>query len=151
MSIQPIIKRISTREVIPLRHRILKPHLTVEECLLAEDELSTTFHLGIFFCDQLVSVATFMMQSHPEFSAGFPYRLRGMATDEKYRGQGFGAMALQSGVTILKQMHCDFLWFNARIKAFRFYEKLGFQSSGPLFEIAGIGPHKVMYKPLFPR
>ena len=144
-------KKISTPEVIPLRHRLLKPHLAIEQCILPEDDLKTTFHIGIFYFENLVSVATFMMQPHSHFSAGFPYRLRGMATVEKYRGQGFGAMGLQHGILILKQMNCDFLWFNARIKAIGFYEKLGFQISGPDFEIPGIGPHKVMYKPLFPR
>ena len=151
MSLQPLAKIISPEEVIPLRHRILKPHLMAKECILPEDHLRTTFHVGILFHAQVVSIATFMQQSHLEFSAGFPYRLRGMATEEKFRGQGFGALALQSGVMHLKQMHCDFLWLNARIKAFGFYEKLGFQYSGPLFEIEGIGPHKVMYKPLIPR
>lgn len=145
------VKKISSDDVLPIRHRILKPHLKFSECLLREDHLPTTFHLGIFYFDKLVSVATFMLQSHPELSAGLPYRLRGMATDDKYRGQGFGRLALQSGVVLLKQMHCDFLWFNARMSAFEFYEKLGFQYSGPVFEIAGIGPHKVMYKPLFSR
>ena len=151
MSLHPVAQRISSREVLTLRHRILKPHLSLEECLLPEDDLKTTFHLGIFYCEKLVTIATFMLQSHAHFSAGFPYRLRGMATDDKYRGQGFGTLALQNGVTLLKQMHCDFLWFNARRNAFEFYEKLGFQASGPVFEISGIGPHKVMYKPLFPR
>lgn len=145
------VKKISVEELLPIRHQILKPHLKFSECLLPEDHLPTTFHLGIFYFEKLVSVATFMMQSHPNFSAGSPYRLRSMATDDKYRGQGFGRLALQSGVVLLKQMHCDFLWFNARLNAFGFYEKLGFQYSGPVFDIAGIGPHKIMYKPLFSR
>ncbi len=151
MTLSTVVKKIQVEELLPLRHRILKPHLKFSECLLPEDRFPATFHLGIFHFDHLVSVATFMMQPHPDFSAGFPYRLRGMATDDKYRGQGFGALVLQSGVILLKQMHCDFLWFNARISAFGFYQKLGFQNSGPVFDIAGIGPHKVMYKPLFSR
>ncbi len=151
MSLSTVVKKISVEELLPLRHRILKPHLKFSECLLPEDNFPTTFHIGIFHYDKLASVATFMIQSHPHFSAGLPYRLRGMATDDKYRGQGFGRLALQSGVNILKQMHGDFLWFNARMSAFEFYERLGFQTTGPVFDITGIGPHKVMYKPLFSR
>lgn len=123
----------------------------IEECALPEDSASTTFHLGIYYFEKLVSVLTLMLESHPQFSAGQPYRLRGMATDEKYRGRGFGALGLQNGMTLLKQIHCDFLWFNARVSAIGFYEKLGFQTAGPAFDLPGIGLHKVMYKPLLSR
>ena len=151
MTVYPVVKKISAEEVLPLRHRILKPHLMQEECVLPEDKLSTTMHLGILYFEKLVSIATFMLQSHPDFSAGHPYRLRGMATDEKYRDRGFGALALQSGIILLRQKNCDFIWFNARIKAIGFYSKLGFQSTGPAFDLPSSGLHKVMYKPLFPR
>ncbi len=146
-----LAKKISSADVLSLRHLILKPHLTIEQCVLPEDELTTTFHIGIFYFEKLVSVATFMLQSHPHFSARFPYRLRGMATAEKFQRQGFGALALQNGIDCLEQMNCDFLWFNAREKAIGFYEKFGFQISGPVFDIQGIGPHKFMYKALIPR
>ena len=146
-----IVKKISSAEVLSLRHLILKPHLTIDQCVLQEDELETTFHTGIFYFEKLVSVATFMRQSHPHFKARLPFRLRGMATAEKHQRQGFGAMAIRNGIVCLEQMNCDFLWFNAREKAIGFYEKFGFQIFGPVFDIQGIGPHKVMYKALNPR
>ncbi len=151
MMVSAIAKKILSSEVLPLRQLILKPHLTLKQCILPEDDLTTTVHTGIFYFEKLVSVATFMMHSHPQFTARFPYRLRGMATAEKFQRQGFGAMALQNGIHCLEQMNCDFLWFNAREKAIGFYEKFGFQISGPVFDIQGIGPHKIMYKALFPR
>lgn len=145
------IKKISTTETLPLRQKVLKPFLRPEECVNDGDDFSTTCHLGLFHLGQLVSTATFLLESHPDFSAGFPFRLRGMATDSKYQGQGFGKILLNYGVEHLRQKRCDLIWFNARISAFPFYEKLGFLHHGPLFELKNIGPHKVMYKPIIPR
>ncbi len=151
MSLQYDIKAISTTDTLPLRQKVLKPFLRLEDCINPGDDLVTTYHFGLFHGEKLVSVATFLLESHPDFSAGFPYRLRGMATDGLYRGQGFGQKLLRYGVEHLRQKRCDLLWFNARIGAFPFYSKLGFYFHGPLFEMKDIGPHKVMYKPLFPR
>jgi GNAT superfamily N-acetyltransferase len=150
MTSQHQAKLITAEQTLFLRHQVLKPHLSREECVLPGDSEGSTFHIGVLFFGRLVSVSTYMLQSHSDFSAGFPFRLRGMATDRKYQGQGLGALGLHEGINRLKEIHCDFLWFNARIKAFGFYEKLGFKPHGPLFEIEGIG-HKVMYKHLFPR
>lgn len=151
MSPQYKIVPITTSQTLPIRKKVLKPFLTPAECINPGDDLVTTYHFGLFHGADLVSVATFLLESHPDFSAGFPYRLRGMATDEKYRGQGFGQKLLTHGVEFLREKRCDFVWFNARIKAFPFYEKLGFDYHGPMFELKDIGPHKVMYKHLIPR
>ncbi|MGZ3779988.1 MAG: GNAT family N-acetyltransferase [Pseudobdellovibrionaceae bacterium] len=145
------IKEISARETFQLRRDVLKPFLSLEECVNEGDHLPTTFHLGLFHKNKIVSIATFILESHPDFSAGLPYRLRGMATDKNFQGQGFGQKLLRYGVEHLRQKHCDLIWFNARESAFYFYEKLGFLHHGGLFELKNIGPHKVMYKPLFPR
>lgn len=145
------IRKILTQDTLVLRKNILKPFLSEQECVNPGDELSTTFHYGLFHSDQLISVATFILESHPDFPAKLSYRLRGMATDTPFQGQGFGGQLLSYGIAQLEKTGCNFLWFNARIKAFPFYEKLGFQHHGPLFELKAIGPHKVMYKSLIPR
>lgn len=88
-----------------------------------------------------------MKDAHAFFpEAKNPYRLRGMATDNAYRGMGLGSQILQHGEMLLKVMNCDLLWFNAREIAFPFYEKNGFKITGDMFDIPGAGPHKVMYK-----
>ncbi|WII72182.1 GNAT family N-acetyltransferase [Bdellovibrio sp. 22V] len=151
MSLQYDVQLITTQQTLPLRKKVLKPFLSEEECVNPGDDLVTTYHFGLLHAGKIVSVGTFIQESHPVFSSGYPYRLRGMATDSKYQGQGFGQKVLRHGVEHLRQKRCDLLWFNARIKAFPFYEKLGFLYHGPLFDIKDIGPHKVMYKPLIPR
>lgn len=151
MSLQYEIKRITTAQTLPLRQKVLKPFLPVAECTNPGDDLATTYHFGLFHGGKLVSISTFLLESHPAFSAGFPYRLRGMATDDKYRGQGFGQKVLSHGVEFLRSQGCDFIWCNARLKAFNFYATLGFRFHGPMFELKDIGPHKVMYKHLIRR
>ena len=145
------VKQISTKETLPVRKKILKPFLREEECVNPGDDLPTTYHFGLYKSGELVSIATFLYESHPEFSAGFPYRLRGMATDSSVQGQGLGSLLLVYGVEFLRAKKCDFIWFNAREKAFSFYQKLGFIIHGPMFEIKDIGPHKVMYKHIIPK
>lgn len=142
---------IEPAETLSLRQRILRPLSRLEECVFPADFDPTTFHLGVFHAGLLVSIGTFVLQSHPELSAGFPYRLRGMASDEKYRGRGFGGILLRQGVNELKSRRADLLWFNARVGALDFYRKQGFVARGPLFDLPGTGPHKVMYKHLIPR
>lgn len=136
---------------IPLRQQVLKPHLSRDQCYMPEDFLTTTFHIGVLFGGELITVCTFMLESHEHLHAGFPYRLRGMATDSRYWDQGFGSIALQEGISHLRKLRCDLLWCNARQNAFGFYQKHGFNFYGPMFDIDRIGPHKVMYKHLIPR
>lgn len=142
---------IPTEYTLPLRQKVLKPFLHADDCVNPGDDAPTTFHLGLFHERKLVTVCTFLNEPHPEFSAGNPFRLRGMATDQNYNGQGFGRILLQHGTSLLRQKYSDLLWCNAREKAFSFYQKLGFEFRGPQFEMDRIGPHKIMYKYLIPR
>ena len=151
MSRQYEVKVITTKETLALRKRVLKPFLNEDECRNPGDDDPMTFHQGLFLGGKLVSISTFLNEPHPAFNAGFPYRLRGMATDHAYQGQGLGLILLQYGVEHIRSMRGDLVWFNAREKAFSFYLKMGFKTYGPLFDIPGIGPHKVMYKHIIPR
>lgn len=145
------IRLIPTEETLHLRQKVLKPFLSEPECVNPGDELASTYHLGLFHGERLVSTSTFIQEEFAEIPAQLPYRLRGMATDPDFQGQGRGQLLLRQGVEFLRAKNCDLLWFNARIKAFLFYEKLDFLYHGPLFDIPRIGPHKVMYKVLIPK
>lgn len=146
------IEQIKSWQCIDLRTRILRPGQPVEICHYAEDNLTTTFHLGAIVTQpdgshRIAANGTFIQHVHPQFpTAKNPYRLRGMATDTEFQGQGFGSTILQQAEMILKSLNCDLLWFNAREKAFHFYERNGYLTIGDMFDIPGAGPHKVMYK-----
>jgi hypothetical protein len=140
------VREISAATTLPLRQIVLKPFLHSDDCGNPGDLDPSTFHLGLFQANALLSVGTFLNEPHVYFSAGNPFRLRGMATAPKYQGQGLGQILLQQGVTLLRKKQCDLLWCNARLKAFKFYEKMGFFYKGEFFDLDRIGPHKVMYK-----
>jgi ribosomal protein S18 acetylase RimI-like enzyme len=137
-----------------LRHRVLRPTQEIYKVQYAADKGAGAFHVGARVSEpdgaqsDLVGTATFQVEAHKDFSAKLSYRLRGMATDPKYRGAGIGRELLLKSFEELELRGCDFLWCNAREAAFGFYEKLGFRYHGEMFGIEDIGPHKVMYKHL---
>ncbi len=142
-------KLITSRETIDLRSRILRPGLSVTDCHFPDDDSPSCFHLGVFDNAKLVCNGTFFQQGHEFFpNAVMPYRLRGMATDGAQQGTGLGRMLIAAGMLELEKRHCDLLWFNARVSAEIFYEKLGFKVMGDLFDIPTVGSHKIMFKTL---
>lgn len=150
------IQFLTTAQTLKLRRFVLKPHLSEQECILPGDYQATTSHLGLVSKSsdkmEILSVATFIQQAHPELPAENSYRLRGMATDPKYQGRGFGRDVVNYGLEYLRTTEkCDLVWCDARENAFTFYQKLGFILHGPMFEVPYTGPHKVMYKRLVPR
>ena len=142
-------KIVSARETFDLRSRILRPGQAIELCQYPEDHFATSFHLAVFHQGRVVSNGTFLQQGHDKFSnACNPYRLRGMATDWLFQRQGLGSLIIAEAMKELKMRGCDLIWFNARTSAEIFYDKLGFNSLPEIFDIALIGPHKIMYKSL---
>lgn len=133
-------------DVLSLRARVLRPGQDISKAKMPMDNEPTTFHLGLFIDDNLACVATFHEDSFAQLPAKLPYRLRGMATAFEFQGRGAGQQILQAATVELQKRNCDLLWCNAREKAFHFYEKCGFSFYGDMFDIAEIGPHKVMYK-----
>ncbi len=140
-----MIKFISTQDTLALRNEVLREgKLKPEDCVFINDDANDTFHLGYFFDGILVCVATFHKQQKDGF-LGEAYQLRGMATQENYRGKGYGNLLINFAIVYCKGKKINYLWCNAREKAFKFYLSLGFEFISNTFEIEGIGPHKVMY------
>ncbi len=139
------IKLVTAADILPLRHKILRPGEKIEKAMYPDDDDSDTFHVAVYLENQLGSVATFVKESKSEFN-GFGYRLRGMATESTRQNLGLGKAVLIYGLNECKKRNVDYVWCNARLIAFSFYEKLGFQFHGELFDIPGINLHKVMYK-----
>ena len=127
--------------------RVLRPSQPRQNCEYAEDYFPTTFHIGAIAQERIVSNGTFMLQSHSELKkVAISYRLRGMATDPTFQGQGLGRKIIEAAEVELLKRNCDLLWFNARVSAEAFYRKLGYTAIENIFEIETVGPHKVMYK-----
>jgi len=144
------IKKITAAETYALRHKVLWPHLASEEnCSMEGDEHFDTFHLGAFNEEsKLVSIGSFLSDSHPEFGDNNQFRLRAMASDSNYKGSGFGSALLNEAFVILNNVGVSILWCDARLVAVPFYEKLGFIKIGEPYEKPNIGAHYLMYREL---
>lgn len=138
------VLRIKAIDTYAIRHKMLRPNGTVEDCMFHGDHDELTFHLGAFVDKKLVSVASFYFERHPSFHEPYQYRLRGMATLPEYQGQGHSSALLRTAFPVIKNNQCALLWCNAREKATGFYLKVGFESKGEIFTIQNIGKHSLM-------
>jgi GNAT superfamily N-acetyltransferase len=138
------VLRIKAIDTHPIRHKMLRPNGTIEDCIFQGDGDELTFHLGAFVDKKLVSVASFYFEKHPNFQDPYQYRLRGMATLPDFQGQGLSSALLRTAFPVIKQNQCTLLWCNAREKAQGFYSKVGFVPSGDIFTIPQIGKHQLM-------
>jgi predicted GNAT family N-acyltransferase len=110
--------------------------------------LESTFHLGLVdeATSEITCILTCMEENHKNVPSD-AYRLRGMATNPKYRRQGHAKRLLEFAMEYLKkEKGMNYLWFNARVIAFPFYEAMGFEYMSEEFELEGIGPHREMFK-----
>lgn len=138
-------KFISPDDVLPLRNEVLREgKLTLDECRFATDTIDGAFHLGYDVGDELATVASFFPKNYGEYR-GLGYQLRGMATLEKYRGQGLGTRLINFAIVYLQGQKTNYVWCNARKAALKFYRDCGFEIISAEFDVPGIGPHYVMY------
>ena len=141
------IKKIPASALYPIRHEILRKGEPIEKCIYPNDNAETTTHFGLYEKNMLVGVISIFETSNALFSDAKQFQIRGMAVIEKYQKKGYGAALVNEAVAFLKTNEKNYtLWFNARIIAVGFYEKLGFEKIGDAFKIDTIGVHYVMYK-----
>ncbi len=147
MKYKIFVNFISANQAVDLRSRILRPGQPIENCLYSGDFDAGTFHLGVLVDARIVSNGTFMLEKNKNFpEAHISYRLRGMATETACQKMGFGKLIIEAALLELTKRNCDLIWFNARVSAEGFYEKMGFMALPEIFDIPLAGPHKVMYK-----
>lgn len=142
------VQRILATDTIPLRHRVLRPHMTVKDCVYPGDDLPTTFHFGAFSDGVLATVLSAVLESSPVFKENVQFRFRAMATDPRFHRKGFAKAVVLASEEEIRNRSGELIWFNAREAAFGFYEKMGYRYYGDFFEMPGIGLHKIMWKRL---
>jgi len=140
------IKFIKAADTWSLRHRVLRPHQTMEDCDYPNDRNPDSFHLGVFIGEHLIGIGSFYGEKHPDLKGWKQYRLRGMATHPDFRGQGAGSRLLRFAFEHLRAQRCDLLWCYARSVAKDFYAGLEFTTHGEPFDMEGIGEHYVMQR-----
>ena len=141
------VLRLNASDTYPIRQQVLIPDHDIKKVKFEnDDDDDISFHLGAFEDSKLVSVASFFYERNTAFKDQHQYQLRGMATLPEFQGRGLSSELLNMAFPVIKQNFCTLLWCNARVSAVGFYEKVGFKKvNDEVFEIEGIGVHKVMY------
>ena len=141
-----LVKEVNLNEIIDIRHKILRPNQTRDECFYDTDKSEEVFHLGAFDNEKLVSIASFHRENNKDLGFENQFRLRGMATLEDYRKQGAGREIIEYAIKQLKTKGIECLWCNGRTSVIDYYEKLGFEIFGEEFDYPPIGMHIVLYR-----
>lgn len=142
-----MIDFITAEQTLPLRSLVLRDGLEPSLCSFPQDAESETFHLG-YFSDsgQLVCVLSCQKEKHGKLPKA-AFRLRGMATHPNFTRRGYAKQLIVAAEKHLSEnLGIPYLWFNARVQAFPFYEAMGFEFMSDEFDIPGIGPHREMFK-----
>ena len=136
------IKNISAQDTYEIRLIVLRKNIDLPYKFEGDND-KDTFHLGAFYQNELVGIATFMKNTI-DSELEEQYQLRGMATLPKVRGKGAGKLLIEEAKRIIKEKGISFLWSNARKEAVGFYESLNFKVIGEGFEVQKVGPHYKM-------
>lgn len=144
-----MIEFIRAEETLALRSIVLRQGIDPSLCTFAEDTEPTTFHLGYFTdAGQLACILSCQKENHGKLPKN-AFRLRGMATHPEHTRKGYAKQLIQAVEKhLLENVGITYLWFNARVQAFPFYEAMGFEFMSDEFDIPGIGPHREMFKML---
>ncbi|WIV13821.1 GNAT family N-acetyltransferase [Proteiniborus sp. MB09-C3] len=142
------IRKVNPEMTYSIRHSVLRPHQTFEDCKYDTDYADNAFHVGAFYQGKLISVASFCVEKYPDFSIEIQYRLRAMATLDSFRYLGAGRSIVNYAEKLLKEQDINFLWCKGRTTVQEYYKKLGFKIHGEVFDYPPIGPHIIMYKKL---
>jgi len=133
----------------PLRWRVLRPHLaSPEEAMLPGERDPGAVHLAALDPHgDVVGTAVLL----PERFERMPdradaWRLRGMATEERLRGQGIGGQVVRRVIEHVAARGGGLLWCHARVPAQAFYECAGFTTVGDRWEVPHLGPHIAMWR-----
>jgi GNAT superfamily N-acetyltransferase len=135
------ITKIHVEETYSLRHEILRPHQTIEQCRYPGDLDVTTAHYGAFISEEIVGILSVYKAKNDQIDVLESWQFRAMATKENVRGKGLALKLFKELELYVLSQGGRCIWANARSKAVGFYEKAGYFSQCTKFDITGIGSH----------
>jgi predicted GNAT family N-acyltransferase len=131
-------------EIIDLRSDVLIRGTVRVSPQFDGDSAADTLHFGAFDGASNIACASCMQGEYENQPA---WQLRGMATQQGRRSQGIGASLLAFiEDELLASNPNGLLWCNARLGAVGFYERAGWKTTGDVFEVTGVGPHREMFR-----
>ncbi len=140
------IQEIHFKDTFPVRHSVLRQGKPIETCFFDGDDSDSTTHFGLFDQENCVGVASIYKNKNTIFNNNEQYQLRGMAVLEEFQKKGLGEQLVMHAENYIRLNQGELLWFNARVVAVPFYERLSYQKIGSSFDIPDVGPHFLMAK-----
>lgn len=142
------VEEVPVDVVRPLRHRHLRPDQSEDAVEYKSDDCETCRHFAVRDADgAIIGVGT---SHHADRVAGqAPFgtpgvRIRGMAVEDDWRGQGVGAALIGAMVGAAVAEGMVEMWANARTNVRQFYTRNGFKEVSQAFELPHIGEHVVV-------
>ncbi len=130
--------------VRPLRHRVLRPHQPFRASTYPGDDDPQTLHAAVRDGQSIAGVASIYRRSPESEDDPSAWHLRGLAVDERWRGNGVGASIVERLIEVLAGRGASCVWCTARSDAVAFYERMEFQAEGDWFDEPPLGPHLFM-------
>jgi GNAT superfamily N-acetyltransferase len=135
-------------EILALRHAVLRPGLPLDAARFEGDDEPATRHFGAFPRAGGAAVACVSCMRRPRKGAD-AWQVRGMATRADLTGRGIGRALLAVALDALRaEGGPRLVWCNARVTALRFWERAGWAVASDVFDIPGVGPHRVLARTL---
>jgi len=134
-----ITKLVNVKEILKLRHEILRKGFPIHEVMFYEDNLLPTRHYAsINGKGQVIACLTLMKAPWQD---KIIWRLRAMAVKEELQGQGIGMALLKYALNdLINKNLMDEIWLHARTTSESFYEKFNFTTVSDIFEFGNAGP-----------
>lgn len=141
-----VLRRALLAEVLLLRHAVLRPGLPLETARFDGDDDPGTRHFGAFLRDGGAVVGCVSSMRRPRLGED-AWQVRGLATRDDLARRGIGRALLAYAVEALRaEAGPGLLWCNARVTALRFWARAGWTAASDVFDIPGVGPHRVMQR-----
>ena len=141
-----VLRRATLAEILPLRHRELRPGRPLATAAFDGDDAPATKHFGAFVADTGENVGCVSLMVAP-WDGDAARQLRGMATRGDLVRSGIGAALLRFVEDVVeREPGPRLLWCNARSTAVPFYERLGWVVASEEFQVPSVGPHRAMVR-----
>lgn len=129
------------QSALELRHEVLRAPLGLKLTAEELDGEHGQLHFGVVEGDKLVAT----LVARPRSTS--LVQLRQMAVHSDYQARGLGRFLIEYCESDLRTRGFQEITLNARLTAVRFYEKLGYQAVGDVFEELTLD-HQKMVKQL---
>ena len=143
-----ILKKVNSKNLLPVRSKVLRSNSSYEHCKFEGDERLDSIHIGAYKNNTIVGGVSIIKNISTKIDLVNCYQLRGMCVLDVYQKKGIGRKLLENAEKICKNLNVNYIWMNAREKSVDFYIKFNYICLEETYIIQGIGIHSFLYKKL---